>query len=67
MPTLLIPYHRSLQAQINIVDKLRHHSIPFEEARVLVNQWAAQAELDVECVTDWEDLCAVEVEKWNVK
>ena len=68
MPALLVPYHRSLNAQIFIADSLRSHSLPFEEARLLVTQWAAQAELTSnEWVATWEDLCAAEIEKWNAR
>ncbi|KAK7049224.1 hypothetical protein VNI00_005825 [Paramarasmius palmivorus] len=66
IPDILGPYHRSLNEHINLVDILRKHSTPFEEARVAIAQWAAQPWLeDSSWDARWEDLCEAEIERWN--
>ncbi|KAI5124337.1 hypothetical protein M0805_008944 [Coniferiporia weirii] len=68
MPDLLLPYHRSLQLQMEIVESLRNHSLSFEESQKHVAKWVAQPHLEAdEWVSEWEDLCAVEVERWNAR
>lgn len=66
VPDILIPYHRSLIMHTELVDTLRSHQVTFDVSRQAVAQWAAQPYLE-EGVweSQWEDLCAVEIERWN--
>ncbi|KAK7023917.1 hypothetical protein R3P38DRAFT_1079250 [Favolaschia claudopus] len=67
LPNLLIPYHRSLATHLELVDILRSHSVSFEDARDALANWAEQPWLEEDSwEAVWEDLCAVEVEKWDV-
>jgi len=66
IPEILRPYHRSLALHIELVDKLRKHSIGFERSREIINQWAAQPWLEsAGWEAAWEDICEAEVEGWN--
>uniref|UniRef100_A0A0W0FZT6 Uncharacterized protein n=1 Tax=Moniliophthora roreri TaxID=221103 RepID=A0A0W0FZT6_MONRR len=66
IPSILGPYHRSLNEHINLVNILRKHSTPFEEARIAIGQWAAQSWLeDSGWDAKWEDLCEAEVDRWR--
>ncbi|KAL5511729.1 hypothetical protein ACEPAH_4947 [Sanghuangporus vaninii] len=68
MPDLLPPYHRSLQLQTELVDSLRSHSVTFEESRVILTKWVSQPFREAhDWVQEWEDLCAIEVDKWHRK
>jgi len=68
VPDILNPYHRSLQMHIDIVDLLRSHSVSFEASRNAVSQWVSQPFLaDNGWEAYWEDLCAVEIDRWNNK
>ena len=68
MPNLLPPYHRSLETQIELVNSLRSHSLSFEESRGIIAKWVSQPHLEADSwVSEWEDLCAVEVERWNAR
>ncbi|KAI6129055.1 hypothetical protein EDD17DRAFT_1654389 [Pisolithus thermaeus] len=62
------PYHRSLVLLDGLVNQLRSHSLSFEASRLIINQWIEQPYL-VENGWDaqWEDICAVEVEKWDAR
>ncbi|KIM49291.1 hypothetical protein M413DRAFT_60254 [Hebeloma cylindrosporum] len=65
VPEILQPYHRSLALHVDLVDKLRGHSIAFEKSREIVNSWVEQPWLEGagwEAV--WEDICEAEVERW---
>ncbi|TFK54824.1 hypothetical protein OE88DRAFT_1674122 [Heliocybe sulcata] len=63
---LLVPYRRSLEMHIDIVDTLRSHSVPFETSRQAITQWAAQPHLDEDSWdAKWEDLCSVEINRWD--
>ncbi|KAJ7197197.1 hypothetical protein GGX14DRAFT_471779 [Mycena pura] len=67
IPSLLIPYHRSLNTHLELVDILRSHSVSFEDARDALAKWADQPWLEDDgWEAVWEDLCAAEVEKWNI-
>ncbi|KAJ7093200.1 hypothetical protein C8R44DRAFT_401319 [Mycena epipterygia] len=67
VPDLLIPYHRSLDTHLELVDILRSHSVSFEDARDALAKWAEQPWLeDNGWDAEWEDLCAAEVERWDV-
>lgn len=68
MPNLLPPYHRSLHLHIELVETLKSHSLPFEESRRIITTWMGQPHLEAsDWVAEWEDLCEVEVERWNTK
>ncbi|KAH9951291.1 hypothetical protein B0H21DRAFT_275286 [Amylocystis lapponica] len=66
VPEILVPYHRSLEMHIELVDLLRSHDVSFEVSRQAIAQWVAQP-----CLEDgswdarWEDLCAIEIDRWN--
>ncbi|KAH7914670.1 hypothetical protein BJ138DRAFT_1078982 [Hygrophoropsis aurantiaca] len=65
---IIIPYHRSLDMHINLLDTLRTHSVSFEASRHAISQWVDQPCLqEAEWDTTWEDLCAVEVERWDAR
>ncbi|KIL69595.1 hypothetical protein M378DRAFT_156815 [Amanita muscaria Koide BX008] len=59
-------YHRSLALHTQLVDKLRNNSASFEESREAIATWIEQPWLE-ESGWDakWEDICAVEVERWE--
>ncbi|TFK25081.1 hypothetical protein FA15DRAFT_756169 [Coprinopsis marcescibilis] len=66
IPAIIVPYHRSLHTYKQFVNRLHSHSIPFEEAKDIIEQWAQQPHLLEESWGDrWEDICAAEVERWN--
>jgi len=68
MSEVLKPYHRCLTAQAALVEKLRSHVITFEESRTIIAQWCAQVSLEEnDFVSEWEDICAVEVDRWNTR
>lgn len=63
---IVIPYHRSLNSNIEIITTLRNHSALFEESRDAVNKWIAQAWLQEDgWEAKWEDICDAEVERWE--
>jgi hypothetical protein len=63
---IVIPYHRSLNSHIEIVDILRSHSASFEESRDAVNKWIAQPWVQEDgWEAKWEDICDAEVERWE--
>lgn len=67
IPSLLTPYHRSLDTHLALVDILRSHSVSFEDARDALAKWAEQPWLEDDgWEAVWEDLCAAEVERWDV-
>ncbi|KAJ7349253.1 hypothetical protein DFH08DRAFT_864947 [Mycena albidolilacea] len=67
IPSLLTPYHRSLDTHLALVDILRSHSVSFEDARDALAKWAEQPWLEDDgWESVWEDLCAAEVERWDV-
>jgi hypothetical protein len=66
IPDILVPYHRSLNMHIEIVDLLRSHSTPFDISREAVSKWPRQPWLEENgWDAKWEDLCAIEVERWD--
>lgn len=66
VPDILIPYHRSLNMHIDIVNLLRSHSTPFEISRAALSRWVAQPYLAEDgWEARWEDLCAVEIDRWK--
>jgi hypothetical protein len=63
---ILVPYRRSLTMHIEIVDLLRSHSTPFDASRDALSKWSRQPWLEEDCwEAKWEDLCAIEVERWD--
>ncbi|KAL6309024.1 hypothetical protein BKA93DRAFT_724153 [Sparassis latifolia] len=66
VPEILIPYHRSLEMHIELVDTLRSHDVTFEASRYAIAQWVAQPHLEEgSWDAQWEDLCAAEIDRWN--
>jgi hypothetical protein len=66
VPDILIPYHRSLNMHIEIVDLLRPHSVSFDASRDALTKWLAQPCLEEDgWEAKWEDLCTVEVYRWD--
>ncbi|KAI0361946.1 hypothetical protein OH77DRAFT_1416133 [Trametes cingulata] len=66
LPYILKPYRRSLEMHIDLVEDLRPHDVTFEESRRIIAEWQAQPHL-AQGGWDaiWEDICAVEVDRWN--
>ena len=51
---------------IEIVNSLRSHSVSFEESRESLSRWIAQPWLEEDgWEVKWEDLCEIEVERWD--
>ncbi|KAI0080614.1 hypothetical protein K474DRAFT_1657767 [Panus rudis PR-1116 ss-1] len=68
IPDILIPYHRSLQMHMDIVELLRTHSVPFDLSRDAITRWVSQPFLEEDgWEAKWEDLCEAEIERWNSK
>ncbi|KAL1661912.1 hypothetical protein GGF50DRAFT_60116 [Schizophyllum commune] len=66
VPDLLVPYHRSLEEHSDMIQRLRSHSLSFEESRLIVSEWAAQTDLEDEgWDAKWNDLCAAEIDRWG--
>lgn len=66
MPAILIPYHRSLEMHVELVDVLRSHSVLFEVSREAISKWVAQPYLEEgSWDAQWEDLCEAEIDRWD--
>jgi len=66
LPVLLPPYHRSLHLHKDLFEELRDYDSPFEASRAALSQWVAQPWLVEDgWAPAWEDLCAVEVDRWE--
>ncbi|TFK42752.1 hypothetical protein BDQ12DRAFT_732366 [Crucibulum laeve] len=66
VPEIIIPYHRSLNLHMELVNTLRSHSVSFEDSRDAVSKWVEQPWLeDSGWDVKWEDICAAEVERWD--
>jgi hypothetical protein len=51
---------------MELVNILRKHSVSFEDSRAAIAKWVEQLELEEDgWNAKWEDLCAVEVERWD--
>lgn len=51
---------------LEIASDLRSHSVSFEVSRDALSKWLAQPLLEEDgWDARWEDLCAVEVERWE--
>lgn len=63
---ILIPYHRSLNLHLELVNTLRNHSVSYEVSRDAISKWVGQPWLeDSGWDAKWEDVCSVEVERWD--
>ncbi|KAI0035757.1 hypothetical protein K488DRAFT_42740 [Vararia minispora EC-137] len=63
---ILRPYHRSLEQHAELAAILRPHSVTFEESRDAVHRWIEEPFLEDErWDARWEDLCLVEIDKWD--
>ncbi|KAJ7582594.1 hypothetical protein C8J56DRAFT_792229 [Mycena floridula] len=68
MREILVPYHRSLNIHIILVETLRSHSVSFEDSRNAIAEWIAQPWLEEESWSaKWDDICSAEVERWNTQ
>ncbi|KIK98821.1 hypothetical protein PAXRUDRAFT_823428 [Paxillus rubicundulus Ve08.2h10] len=68
LANITTPYHRSLTLITDIIDRLRSHSITFEASRDVISQWIEQPYLEEDgWDAKWEDLCAIEIERWDAK
>lgn len=68
LPNILPPYHRSLNMHAELIEEIRDHSTTFEVSRTIISQWVEQPELQTgSWASEWEDICSVEVEKWNAR
>ncbi|VDC07117.1 unnamed protein product [Peniophora sp. CBMAI 1063] len=66
IPGLLAPHRRSLDEHAGLVEEVRSHDTPFAAAKEAVLRWAAPGTLEDEgWDARWEDLCDVEVDKWD--
>lgn len=51
---------------VELVDTLRSHDVSFEVSRQAIAQWVAQPYLEEgSWEAQWEDLCTVEIDRWN--
>ena len=63
--TILPPYHRALHTHVRLVETLLPDTISFEDSRDAINEWAAQRHAsEGGWAVEWEDLCAVEIDRW---
>ena len=63
---ILLPYRRSLELHVELLDTLRTHDVAFETARKTANTWVQQPCLeDDSWDTKWEAFCEVEVDRWE--
>ncbi|KAF8636677.1 hypothetical protein AX17_003483 [Amanita inopinata Kibby_2008] len=63
---IIPPYHRSLAMHTQLVDRLRSNSVSFEDSQEAIAKWVEQPWLgDSGWETRWEDICTVEVERWE--
>jgi hypothetical protein len=66
IPSIIIPYHRSLHTHTELVNILRSHNVSFEASKDAIARWMTQSWLEEDgWEAKWEDLCSVEVERWN--
>lgn len=62
---ILRPYRRSLEDHNELVNKLRLHTISFEDSRDAINIWVEQRWLAEDgWDANWEDLCEAEIPRW---
>ncbi|KAF8590439.1 hypothetical protein K439DRAFT_1403467 [Ramaria rubella] len=65
IPTLLPPYHRSLYQMKELALELRSHDVSFDRSREILSKWVARPQLQIGGWADWEEICSIEVEKWD--
>lgn len=66
--SITTPYHKSLVLLTDLTNQLRSHSVSFETSKDIINQWIEQPYLQEDgWHAQWEDLCEVEVEKWDAR
>ncbi|KAL4065363.1 hypothetical protein V8B97DRAFT_1868932 [Scleroderma yunnanense] len=66
--SITAPYHKSLVLLTDLTNQLRNHTVSFETSRDIIDQWIEQPYLQEDgWDAQWEDLCAVEVEKWDAR
>ena len=67
IPQIVRAYHRSYHMHSEIAETLRPHSVSFETSRQEINRWVTQPYLEeTSWDAEWEDLCQVEVDRWQV-
>ncbi|KAI9458040.1 hypothetical protein F5148DRAFT_337681 [Russula earlei] len=65
---ILWPYRLSLELHVEILDTLRSHDVSFETSRKVANTWVEQPNLeDDSWDAKWEDLCEVEIDRWDAR
>jgi hypothetical protein len=63
---ILWPYRRSLELHAELLDTLRSHDVSFETSRKIANTWVEQPHLEEDSWdAKWEDLCEVEIDRWD--
>lgn len=68
IPLLLKPYRHALHEHTQLLHSLRSHSISFEESRDILLKWVTQSSLQEDpWVSEWEELCEAEIERWNTR
>ncbi|KAJ7273277.1 hypothetical protein C8J57DRAFT_1597407 [Mycena rebaudengoi] len=65
---LLTAYHRAPETHVRLVDVLRSHAVSFEDARAVLATWVEQTWIeDGGWEARWEDVCAVEIDRWDAR
>lgn len=63
---ILRPYRRSLEDHTKLVQKLRLHTVSFEDSRDAINRWVEQPWIAEDgWDANWEDLCEAEILRWD--
>jgi hypothetical protein len=63
---ILWPYRRSVELHVELLDTLRSHEVSFEISRKVANTWAEQPYLEDDgWDARWEELCQVEIDRWD--
>ncbi|KAN0124064.1 hypothetical protein V8E52_002554 [Russula decolorans] len=65
---ILWPYRRSLEMHAELLETLRSHDVSFETSRKVANTWVEQPHLEEDSWdAKWEDLCEVEIDRWDTR
>ncbi|KAH7107718.1 hypothetical protein BKA62DRAFT_765096 [Auriculariales sp. MPI-PUGE-AT-0066] len=64
IPVVLPFYDRALRANNQLASKLRDYGAPFEDSRAALALWISQPELQSCPWSDWDQLFAVEIDRW---
>jgi len=68
VPSVVVYYHRSLESHIHLAKVLDDDTLQFDNARSAIQSWASQPDLsEGGWMAEWEELCAIEVGRWEVK